>query len=30
MTLVAVVPLVLFFFFSKRIMAGVTAGALKG
>jgi raffinose/stachyose/melibiose transport system permease protein len=30
MTLVAVVPLVLYFFFSKRIMAGVTAGALKG
>jgi ABC-type glycerol-3-phosphate transport system permease component len=25
-----VVPLVLYFFFSKRIMAGVTAGALKG
>jgi raffinose/stachyose/melibiose transport system permease protein len=30
MTLVAVVPLALYFFFSKRIMAGVTAGALKG
>jgi raffinose/stachyose/melibiose transport system permease protein len=30
MTLVAAVPLVLYFFFSKRIMAGVTAGALKG
>jgi raffinose/stachyose/melibiose transport system permease protein len=30
MTLVAVVPLVMYFFFSKRIMAGVTAGALKG
>jgi raffinose/stachyose/melibiose transport system permease protein len=30
MTLVAVVPLLLYFFFSKRIMAGVTAGALKG
>jgi raffinose/stachyose/melibiose transport system permease protein len=30
MTLVAAVPLVLYFFFSKRILAGVTAGALKG
>jgi raffinose/stachyose/melibiose transport system permease protein len=30
MTLVAAVPLALYFFFSKRIMAGVTAGALKG
>ena len=30
MFLVAVVPLVLYFFFSRRIMAGVTAGALKG
>jgi raffinose/stachyose/melibiose transport system permease protein len=30
MALVAVVPLLLYFFFSKWIMAGVTAGALKG
>ena len=30
MTLVAAVPLVLYFFFSKKILAGVTAGALKG
>jgi ABC-type glycerol-3-phosphate transport system permease component len=30
MTLVAAVPLALYFFFSKKIMAGVTAGALKG
>ncbi len=30
MALVAAVPLVLYFFFSKWIMAGVTAGALKG
>jgi raffinose/stachyose/melibiose transport system permease protein len=30
MALVAAVPLILYFFFSKRIMAGVTAGALKG
>jgi len=30
MTLVAAVPLVLYFFFSKQILAGVTAGALKG
>ncbi len=30
MFLVAVVPLILYFFFSKRIMAGVTAGAIKG
>jgi raffinose/stachyose/melibiose transport system permease protein len=30
MFLVAIVPLVLFFFFSRRIMAGVTAGAIKG
>jgi len=30
MFLVAVVPLVLYFVFSRRIMAGVTAGALKG
>ena len=28
--LVAIVPLILYFFFSRRIMAGVTAGALKG
>jgi raffinose/stachyose/melibiose transport system permease protein len=30
MTLVAAVPLILYFFFAKKIMAGVTAGALKG
>ncbi len=30
LALVAVVPLLLYFFFSKWIMAGVTAGALKG
>jgi raffinose/stachyose/melibiose transport system permease protein len=30
MTLVAAVPLGLYFVFSKRILAGVTAGALKG
>lgn len=30
LTLVAVVPLVLYFVFSKRIMAGVTAGSVKG
>ena len=30
MFLVAVVPLVLYFIFSRRIMAGATAGALKG
>jgi raffinose/stachyose/melibiose transport system permease protein len=30
MLLVAIVPLILYFFFSRRIMAGVTAGALKG
>ncbi len=30
MALVALVPLLLYFFFSKWIMAGVTAGALKG
>jgi len=30
MALVAAVPLLLYFFFSKWIMAGVTAGALKG
>jgi len=30
MFLVAIVPLVMFFVFSRRIMAGVTAGALKG
>ena len=30
MALVAVVPLLLYIFFSKWIMAGVTAGALKG
>ena len=30
MFLVAAVPLVLYFFFSRRIMAGVTAGAIKG
>ena len=30
MFLVALVPLILYFFFSRRIMAGVTAGAIKG
>jgi len=30
MTLVAVIPLALYLVSSRRIMAGVTAGALKG
>jgi ABC-type glycerol-3-phosphate transport system permease component len=30
MFLVALPPLALYFFFSKQIMAGATAGAIKG
>lgn len=30
MTIVAIIPIVIYFVFSKRILAGVTAGAVKG